>query len=170
MFQWGPITGWPRFVLNGYIRGFDTPLFERTFEALGLMMARAKYWEEEFGVATRGIFSVWTDGLDNVACCGGKIQATDLREVVEKMIAAEKYVLRFYGVVNDEVDDYTDIGVSMGFPKEWVTSIPNDGKALRAELELFSQTSKDFSQAADPADFTDVDDDEDDLNDVDFDD
>jgi len=135
-FRWSHLKAAPRLDKKGFIGGSGTPLFDRCLETLGSVIARTKWWEDTYGIQTRSVTLLMTDGDNNE----GKATAADVAKVVRDMLAMEKHRIFFMGVQLSYVD-FTKIGTSMGIPADCIDVVERDPRAIRAKFQLFSQSA-----------------------------
>lgn len=135
-FCWLSLKAAPRLDHKRFIHGSATPLFDRSLEALGSVLARTKWWEDTYGVQTRSITLLMTDGEDN----DSKAKASDVARLVQDMLAMEKHRIFFMGVKSNTID-YTQLGASMGIPSDCIGVVERDAKAIRDKFQLFSQSA-----------------------------
>lgn len=137
-FKWTALRGHPNLRGDEYIQGYDTPLYDRALEILGSVIARTKWWEDEYAVQTTTRVLLLSDGENNA----GRYDEKDVRQVVQDMIAMEKHRIYFCGVKGyDRNVDFTAIAKGMGIPEENIGIVPSDPKAIRAWFSLFSQSA-----------------------------
>lgn len=138
VFKWTPLRAAPRLLVPGYLQGHDTPLYDRALELLGSVIARTKWWEDEYGVSTTTRTLIMSDGESNA----GTHTAGDVRQVVEDMLAMEKHQVFFLGVKGyDDSIDFRAIARGMGIPDDKIGVVPSDPRAIRAWFTLFSQSA-----------------------------
>ncbi len=135
-FQWRSLRAAPRLEKRNFIQGCSTPLYDRCLEALGSVLARTKWWEDQFGVQTRSVTLLMTDGGNN----DGKAEISHVAKVVADMLAMEKHRIFFMGVDAGGVD-FRKIGADMGLPAECVDVVERDPRAIRNRFQLFSQSA-----------------------------
>lgn len=135
-FRWTALRNAPRLDARGFVRSCNTPLFDRCLESLGSIIARTKYWEDNFGVQCRSVTLLMSDGADNAS----KASAKDVHAVVKDMLAMEKHKIIFMGVQCEGVD-FVDIGNDMGIPDDCITVVESDPRAIRSKFQLFSQSA-----------------------------
>ena len=135
-FKWTALRAAPRLVIDSYTRGM-TPLFDRVLELLGSVVARTKWWEDEYGVQTTSRTLIMTDGEDNES----KFTAADVAQVVRDMLAMEKHQIFLAGIKGYDNIDFKALGKSMGLPDHCIDTVPSDEKAIRSWLELRSQSA-----------------------------
>lgn len=145
-FQWQSLRAAPRLDVRGFIHGCSTPLYDRALETLGSVLARTKWWEDQWGVQTRSVTLLMTDGDAN----DGKASAKDVSKLVKDMLRMEKHQIFFMGVDCDGVD-FRQIGEEMGIPKGCIDVVARDAKAIRAKFQLFSQSAVSVAQGLAPA-------------------
>ncbi len=142
-FQWGALKAAPRLDKQGYIHGSSTPLYDRCLEVLGSVLARTKWWEDTYGVQTRSVTLLMTDGGNN----DGRMKAQDVARVVSDMLAMEKHRIFFMGVKCGGID-FKEVGREMGLPDECIGVVDRDPKAIRSRFQLFSQSATAVAQGA----------------------
>ena len=135
-FTWGALKAAPRLEKVGYISGSGTALYDRCLETLGSVVARSKWWEDTYGVQTRTVTLLMTDGENNQ----GDASASDVAQVIRDMLAMEKHRIFFMGVKLPHVNFHA-IGSDIGLPKECITVVERDPAAIRARFQLFSQSA-----------------------------
>jgi hypothetical protein len=151
VFKWSPLRVAPKLVSDGFVEGWATPLYDRALELLGSVVARTKWWEDEYGVQTTSRTLLMSDGESNT----GRFGAADVRQLVEDMLAMEKHRIFFLGVRGaDSSVDFNKIAADMGIPADCVGVVPSDPKAIRAWFQLFSQSAT--SDVAAPVDLSSV--------------
>lgn len=142
-FQWGALRAAPRLDKRGYIHGSSTPLYDRCLEILGSVLARTKWWEDMYGVQTRSVTLLMTDGGNN----DGKMKSKDVASVVADMLAMEKHRIFFMGVACGGID-FKEIGREMGIPDQCIGVVERDPKAIRSRFQLFSQSAVAVAQGS----------------------
>jgi hypothetical protein len=135
-FRWCSITAAPRLDKTGYIYGSGTPLYRRCLETLGSVIARTKWWEDTYGVQTRSVTLILTDGGNNE----GQTSAKDVCKVVTDMLRAEKHRIYFLGVDSIGVD-FRQVGMEIGIPDQCIDVVQRDPKTIRAKFQVFSQSA-----------------------------
>lgn len=135
-FRWCALRAAPRLDKNSFIAGSSTPLYDRSLEVLGSVIARTKFWEDNYGVQTRTVTLLMTDGGNN----DGKATAADVAKVVGDMLATEKHKVLFMGVDVGGID-FREIGKEMGIPDNCIDVVEHDPKAIRAKFQVFSQSA-----------------------------
>jgi hypothetical protein len=135
-FRWGAIRTAPRLDHKRFIHGGSTPLYDRSLETLGSVLARTKWWEDTYGVQARSITLLMTDGGDN----DSKSTADDVARVVADMLTMEKHQIFFMGLQCPGTD-FKKIGASMGIPDGCIGVVERDAKAIRDKFQLFSQSA-----------------------------
>lgn len=150
-FKWLPLSAAHNLIEDEYIQGWSTPLYDRSLELLGSVIARTKWWEDEYGVQTTSRCLILSDGENT----DGRYTASDVKQVVEDMLAMEKHRIFFLGVRGpDSSVDFHDIATQMGIPHDSVGVVPSDPKAIRAWFQLFSQSAT--ADVSDPVKVSDV--------------
>lgn len=145
-FQWRALKAAPRLEKRNFIQGCSTPLYDRCLEALGSVLARTKWWEDQFGVQTRSVTLLMSDGGNN----DGTADAAAVEKLVSDMLAMEKHRIFFMGVDAGGVD-FRKIGASMGLPPECVDVVERDPRAIRNKFQLFSQSAAAMVSGGGPA-------------------
>jgi hypothetical protein len=135
-FRWSGLRAAPRLDPRGFISGSATPLYDRSLVVLGSTIARTKWWEDNYGVQTRSVTLLMTDGGNN----DGSATAQDVAKVVADMLASEKHKIFFMGVACSGLD-FRDIGRDMGIPDNCVDVVDKDPRAIRAKFQMFSQSA-----------------------------
>ena len=135
-FQWCALKAAPRLDEKGYINGTSTPLYDRCLETLGSVVARTKWWEDKYGIQTRSVTLLMTDGASN----SGKATAQDVARIVGDMLSMEKHRIFFMGVKLAGCD-FHRIGQEMGIPANCIDEVDRDPKAIRRKFQLFSQSA-----------------------------
>lgn len=143
-FKWCALKAAPRLDKTGFIHGSGTPLYDRVLETLGSVVARTKWWEDNYGVQTRSVTLIMTDGGDNDSTKTAK----DVARVITDMLASEKHRIYFMGVTTNGADDFRAIGKEMGLPDSSIDEVERDPKAIRAKFQMFSQSAVALSSAA----------------------
>jgi hypothetical protein len=141
-FRWCGLRAAPRLDKRGFIFGSGTPLYDRTLEVLGSVIARTKFWEDNYGVQTRSVTLLMTDGGNN----DGKATEDDVAKVVADMLYTEKHRIFFMGVKCGGLD-FHKIGQAMGIPAECIDVVERDPKAIRAKFQMFSQSAVSLARA-----------------------
>jgi hypothetical protein len=141
-FRWVGLRAAPRLTKFGFIYGSATPLYERTLEVLGSVIARTKFWEDNYGVQTRSVTLLMTDGGNN----DGKATESDVAKVVADMLNSEKHRIFFMGVKCAGID-FRQIASKMGIADECVDVVERDPKAIRAKFQMFSQSAVSLARA-----------------------
>jgi hypothetical protein len=136
LFQWVALSASPRLDKTGFIHGSGTPLYDRCLETLGSVIARTMWWEDNYGVQTRSVTLLMTDGGNN----DGRANAADVSKVVKDMLRAEKHKIYFMGVDSIGID-FREIGREMGIPDEYIDVVERDPKTIRAKFQVFSQSA-----------------------------
>ncbi len=136
VFRWCGLRVAPRLDKTGFIQGSATPLYDRVLETLGSVLARTRWWEDTYGVQTRSVTLLLTDGGNN----DGKAAASDVAKVVEDMLASEKHKIMFMGVSVGGID-FRSIGREMGIPDECIDVVAKDPKSIRSSFQMFSQSA-----------------------------
>ncbi|MDZ4834122.1 MAG: hypothetical protein SGJ27_10135 [Candidatus Melainabacteria bacterium] len=145
-FRWSNLKAAPRLDKKGFIAGSGTPLYDRCLEALGSVIARTKWWEDTYGIQTRSVTLLMSDGDNN----SGKATADDVAQVVQDMLGMEKHRIFFMGVKFGGVD-FRKIGKDMGIPDNCIDIVERDPRAIRARFQLFSQSATAIASGAAPA-------------------
>ncbi|MBX3072467.1 hypothetical protein KF707_06660 [Candidatus Obscuribacterales bacterium] len=135
-FRWSNLKAAPRLDRKGFIAGSGTPLYDRCLETLGSVIARTKWWEETYGIQTRSVTLLMTDGVNNE----GRSTAADVAKVVKDMLAMEKHKIFFMGLQLDN-EDFQKIGTEMGIPANCIDVVERDPRAIRSRFQLFSQSA-----------------------------
>lgn len=141
VFRWCALRAAPRLQTSGFITGSGTPLYDRSLEVLGSVIARTKAWEDDYGVQTRSVTLLMTDGGDN----DSKSTAADVAKVVGDMLATEKHKIFFIGV-NVGGLDFRLIAQQMGIPDACIDVVDKDPKSIRAKFQMFSQSAVAIAQ------------------------
>jgi hypothetical protein len=145
-FRWANLKAAPRLDKKGFIAGSGTPLYDRCIETLGSVIARTKWWEDTYGIQTRSITLLMTDGDNN----GSKAKASDVACLVNDMLAMEKHRIFFMGVQLNSLD-FKKIGTEMGIPANCIDIVERDPRAIRARFQLFSQSASAIASGASTA-------------------
>lgn len=135
-FRWSNLKAAPRLDKKGFITGSGTALYDRALEALGSVIARTKWWEDTYGIQTRSVTLLMTDGDNN----SGTATADDVAQVVQDMLGMEKHRIFFMGVKYGSLD-FKKIGRDMGIPDNCIDVVERDPRAIRARFQLFSQSA-----------------------------
>lgn len=135
-FCWSNLKAAPRLDRKGFISGSGTPLYDRCLETLGSVIARTKWWEDTYGIQTRSVTLLMSDGDNN----DGRATAADVAKVVGDMLAMEKHRIFFVGLQLNNVD-FKRIGMEMGIPANCIDVVERDPRAIRAKFQLFSQSA-----------------------------
>ncbi len=144
-FQWRALRAAPRLEKRNFINGCSTPLYDRAVEALGSVLARTKWWEDQYGVQTRSVTLLMSDGGNN----DGKTEAAQVKKLVTDMLAMEKHRIFFMGVQSGSID-FRKVGAEMGIPPECVEVVTKDPKEIRNRFQLFSQSAVAIANGASP--------------------
>lgn len=144
-FHWTALRAAPRLEPRCFINGCSTPLYDRSLEALASVLARTKWWEDQYGVQTRSVTLLMSDGGNN----DGKVEAGHVAKLVTDMLAMEKHRIFFMGVQATGVD-FCKVGKEMGLPEECISVVERDAKAIRARFQLFSQSAAAIVQGPSP--------------------
>lgn len=145
-FRWSNLKAAPRLDKRGFIAGSGTALYDRSLEALGSVLARTKWWEDTYGIQTRSVTLLMTDGDNN----DGKATADDVAQVVKDMLGMEKHRIFFMGVKYGTLD-FRKIGKSMGIPDNCIDVVERDPRAIRSRFQLFSQSATAIANGANAA-------------------
>jgi hypothetical protein len=135
-FRWSNLKAAPRLDRRSFISGTGTPLYDRCLETLGSVIARTKWWEETYGIQTRSVTLLMTDGANNE----GKATAEDVAKVVRDMLAMEKHRIFFMGLQIDNLD-FKKVGAEMGIPEHCIDVVERDPRTIRSRFQLFSQSA-----------------------------
>ncbi len=135
-FCWGALRAAPRLDHKRYIHGGGTPLYDRSLETLGSVLARTKWWEDTYGVQVRSITLLMTDGEDN----DSKATADNVAKVVGDMLAMEKHRIFFMGL-GSSIAGFERIATAMGIPTDCIGVVERDAKQIREKFQLFSQSA-----------------------------
>lgn len=144
-FQWRSLRAAPRLEKRCFIQGCSTALYDRCIEALGSVLARTKWWEDQYGVQTRSVTLLMSDGGNN----DGKSEAGHVARLVQDMLAMEKHRIYFMGVQCGV--DFRKVGIDMGLPPECIDVVERDPKAIRNRFQLFSQSAAAIVHGTSPA-------------------
>jgi hypothetical protein len=144
-FKWSGLKGAPRLEKSGFIAGSGTALYDRCLETLGSVIARTKWWEDTYGIQTRSVTLLMTDGDNNE----GSATADDVAKVVSDMLNMEKHRIFFMGVKLGNTN-FKKIGAKMGIPDNCIDVVERDPRAIRARFQLFSQSASAIAHGANP--------------------
>lgn len=135
-FRWAHLKAAPRLHAGGFIHGSGTPLYDRCLETLGSVLARTKWWEDTYGIQTRSVTLLMSDGANNE----GQASAADVAQVVHDMLSMEKHRIFFMGVSTPGFN-FNEIGKNIGLPADCIDVVSRDSRAIRARFQLFSQSA-----------------------------
>ncbi|MBX9669642.1 MAG: hypothetical protein K2X93_18610 [Candidatus Obscuribacterales bacterium] len=144
-FRWTHLKAAPRLQSGGFIAGCGTPLYDRCIETLGSVLARTKWWEDTYGIQTRSVTLLMSDGGNNE----GDASAGDVAKIVHDMLSMEKHRIFFMGV-NQGGINFKEIGKSMGLPPDCIDVVSHDARAIRARFQLFSQSASAIASGGAP--------------------
>ena len=127
---------------TNYIGSGSTPLYDRTIELLGAIVAK----EQEFanaGVSVRTVTLIVTDGQDY----GSRARASEVRSLVMDLVSRENHLICAMGVDNGSTD-FRKIFAEMGIRDANILTPANSASEIRKAFQVFSNTAKQASQGA----------------------
>ena len=149
-FEFRPLAGADSLQGGKYQIMDSTPLYDASLRLLGAVSAEAqRYLQKNIEVST--VTLILSDGEDNAS----RHEASDVAAVVTDMLQQRRHRIYFGGLKLENID-FKRIGKEMGIPREFVKEIPSDPKAIRAFLQLFSQSAAAVSQHGADADLSGV--------------
>lgn len=133
----------PRLSAGNYRPYGQTPLFAKSMQFLGTVIAKAQEFALN-GVSSRTVSLIVTDGGDNAS---GGTRARDVAAIVRDMLATESHIIFGYGI-SDGSTDFAGVFAEMGIKKNSILTSANDPKEIRKSFQLFSQSAVRASQNA----------------------
>ncbi len=125
---------------NNFIASGGTPLYDRTIETLGLVLAKAQEFTNA-GVACRTITLIVTDGADY----GSHKRAKDVAPLVKDLLRQEMHIVCAMGI-NDGSTDFTKVFTDMGIDPKWILTPGKTPSEIRKAFALVSQSTVRVSQ------------------------
>ena len=128
---------------SNYIGSGNTPLYDRTVELLGAIVAK----EQEFanaGVSVRTVTLIVTDGQDYGSRSS---RAQEVKSLVLDLVSRENHLICAMGVDNGSTD-FRKIFTEMGIRDANILTPANTASEIRKAFQVFSNTAKQASQGA----------------------
>lgn len=126
-----------------YHPNLGTPLYDQTAVVLGTVIAKAQELAQA-GIAVRTVTLIITDGAD---CGSHRCRPSDIRAIVEDMLAQENHVVAAMGI-RDGATDFHAVFRAMGIPDRWILTPGNTTSEIRRAFAVFSQSAVRASQGA----------------------
>jgi hypothetical protein len=132
-----------RMSANNYDPSGGTPLYSKTVELLGTVVAKSQDFLHN-GIACKTVTAIITDGNDE--SMRGKT-ASDVRMIVEDMLRAENHIIAGVGI-DDGGTDFKRVFGEMGIRDEWILTPKNSPSEIRKAFSMLSQSAQRASQAS----------------------
>jgi hypothetical protein len=113
-----------------------TPLYDQTVVVLGTVLAKSQELAQA-GIAVRTVTLIITDGAD---CGSNRHRPSDVKTLVEDLIAQESHVVAAMGI-SDGSTDFRRVFREMGIPDRWIMTPGSSASEIRRAFQVFSQSA-----------------------------
>lgn len=137
-----PIRSVPKVVPQNYRGSGATPLYDRTFEILSVVLAK-QVQVNQTGAQVRTATLIVTDGADNTS----RRRASEVKKLVSDLRRAECHIIAGMGI-DDGSTDFRQVFREMGIDDSWILTPQNSPTEIRRAFQLFSRSSVQASQGA----------------------
>ncbi len=128
---------------NNFNASGYTPLYDRTIDMCGLMVAKSQEFSNS-GVPCRGILLIVTDGAD----AGSHKRAQDVLPLVKDLLRQETFIVCGMGIDDNGHTDFRKVFRNMGIEDKWILTPSNSPSEIRKAFAFASQSAVRASQAA----------------------
>lgn len=142
LFPFVALDNTPQLDTTNYTARGNTPLYDRTHDALVALKAKVEEFEDG-GVAVRGVVVIISDGAD----FGSRHQARDVKQLAGELLRTEQFLVMAMGIDDGETDFRRVFG-SMGIGDKFVLTPGNSASEIRQAAQAISQSAVRASQAA----------------------
>lgn len=154
-FQWTTLGATPSLVVpkrtEDYLAGTGTPLYGRARVALGSLLARSLYWEQQ-GINVRSVTCLESDGLSTEGYDEDAL-AQECSTLVADLHRTKKHRVIFMGVGGaSDADAFRRAARKMGVKEHNIMLVSRDADAIAEAWIRVSQLSAQVSQTSGSAD------------------
>lgn len=133
----------PLLSTQNYRASGNTPLYDRTIEVLGTVLAKQKEFNDG-GQQVRTATLIATDGADY----GSVRKPRDVKPVVGDMLSRENHIICGLGIADRFNTDFTKVFLSMGLNDNSILTPKNTPSEIRKAFQVFSKSSVQASRGA----------------------
>jgi hypothetical protein len=143
LFPYCPLARAQRLDAHNYDPCLGTPLYDETVVLLGTVLAKAQEFTAN-GVPARSLTLLVTDGNDQHST---RMNAGNVRSLVEDLLKAETHIIAAMGV-DDHSVDFRLVFRGMGIPDRWILTPGNKAAEIRRAFAIVSRSVVQASQNA----------------------
>ncbi len=135
----------PELDSNNYDANGGTPLYDKTIEILGTVLAKSEEFKLQ-GVQVRTATLIVTDGMDE----GSRRGIAEARAIVTDMQKREMHIVAAMGIGDDPAQQalFRQVFTDMGIDPQWILTPSNSPTEIRRAFQVFSRSSVQASQGA----------------------